>query len=815
MAFPTDWGRRCAIVIDNTNVDGNLSNFPVLVHATGGAYNGLPEEMFDADGDNPAIEGGGDIRFSSDEAGSSQLACEVVAFHIDNDPSNGYAAIYVNVPSVTAASTTTIYVWYDKSGESQPARDAAYGMEAVWDSNFKMVHHMVGASATALDDSTSNNNDVTGDGGSPDYNQTGKIYKAVNFTAASDEYLGIPDANSIDFPNQVFIELWLKTSSGSRMTVVEKGYEDYEIAIEGADLMCWYGSGAAWKDFNITAGSSVSDGTWHHYAYWIDKANGVGEAWIDGETEGTDTNDALSGNQDKTLYIGGRQNDTGQYFTGLIEEVRLSAINRDDNWTKATFHNLDDPGTFCVEGTPESTAVGVTVTPSAQTGTFSAVAVVAIILSSVLSPSAVAGTFTAQSPTIIYDHTVSLPAAQAGTFSQPAPAVVTDQILSPSVQTITASVISPSITGDANISPSVQTATFSVQSVQYAEINPLTGVYTFSQPSSMVTGGAVAGVAVQTLAFSLPTVVTPKQAIIQPLVGTYIFSLPTPTVIIEHITVSPSVQDITASQPTITITTDQVLSPSAQVGIFSQPEISFVLDYVESVGVQDAIFSLQAPFIYTDEDVTIQVTTQTASFSLPEESVVSENILSVAVQDVTTSLPAVSITGYGLVSPDAQAGTFAAQSPTITGDSLVSLDAQDATFSLVQPTITLISVVSVDAQTLTFSLPSGTYGAFVTILPSVQDATFSQPTPTASGGSLHAPVVQTATFTMPTPIISVPDQPGFFLYGRDFDTNVRTLNLKEIATPSEIANYGRLYVKSDGLLYFLDEDGNEYTITMS
>ena len=70
MAFPTDWGRRCAIVIQSSKVDANLADFPVLL-----TKDTLPSEMFDHDGSYPALEGGGDIRFSSDEAGETQLAC--------------------------------------------------------------------------------------------------------------------------------------------------------------------------------------------------------------------------------------------------------------------------------------------------------------------------------------------------------------------------------------------------------------------------------------------------------------------------------------------------------------------------------------------------------------------------------------------------------------------------------------------------------------------------------------------------------------------------------------------------------------------
>ena len=154
MAFPTGWGRRCALVIQSSKVTDTETNFPVLV-----TEDTLPSEIFDADGSYPALNGGGDIRFSSDEAGNTQLACEIEQFVTDNNPANGKAAVWVKVPSMSSSSNTTIYIWYNKAGESQPAEGDAYGKHAVWDSNYKMVQHMnqdPSGGAGCIIDSTSN-----------------------------------------------------------------------------------------------------------------------------------------------------------------------------------------------------------------------------------------------------------------------------------------------------------------------------------------------------------------------------------------------------------------------------------------------------------------------------------------------------------------------------------------------------------------------------------------------------------------------------------------------------------------------------------
>ncbi len=129
--------RRCELVIQSSQVPASLTDFAVLLTDPT-----LPSEMFDADGANPALDGGGDIRFSSDAAGATRLSCEIVTFTTDNNPALGTAEIWVKVPSVSSSSNTSIWVWYNKAGETQPAAYAAFGSESVWDANHMGVWHL-------------------------------------------------------------------------------------------------------------------------------------------------------------------------------------------------------------------------------------------------------------------------------------------------------------------------------------------------------------------------------------------------------------------------------------------------------------------------------------------------------------------------------------------------------------------------------------------------------------------------------------------------------------------------------------------------
>ena len=105
------------------SVTGSAADFPALVKF----------EDFTATMLASLDVGGGNLRFSSDLAGATQLACEVVTFTKATGD-----VVWVKVPSV--ATGASIYVWGDNTGAAQPAVGDAFGRNAVW-VDYGMVNH--------------------------------------------------------------------------------------------------------------------------------------------------------------------------------------------------------------------------------------------------------------------------------------------------------------------------------------------------------------------------------------------------------------------------------------------------------------------------------------------------------------------------------------------------------------------------------------------------------------------------------------------------------------------------------------------------
>ena len=207
------WERKCELIIQGSKVEVDCVDFPVLL-----TEDTLPSEMFDADGAYPAASGGGDIKFASDEDGTNQIPCEIVTFTTDNDPANGKAEIWVKM-DISASSNTSIWVFYCKSGETQPAADSDYGSEAVWSSGFTTVHHMGETPPNNILDSTSRGLDGVPTNMEAADQTAGQIGGSLNFDGTN-EYVKVDVDDAISY-----------TSSFTESTAYSQG-----VATDGTNL---------------------------------------------------------------------------------------------------------------------------------------------------------------------------------------------------------------------------------------------------------------------------------------------------------------------------------------------------------------------------------------------------------------------------------------------------------------------------------------------------------------------------------------------------------------------------------------------------
>lgn len=299
------------------------------------------------------------VRVYADSSKTTEWAREIVST----------TEMWVKIPSLT--STTDIYVDWDGTSSDYAETDT-YGKHAVW-SGYLLVLHMTGASATAIDDSTSNSNDVTSDNGTPDYDQTGKIGQCVHFDQVSDERLVIPDSTSLDISgSNITMQAWRRSelsgsnggeTPGYRMMFNKGVYgtSNYYLAQNSSSasqsfLMATDGAEYA---ANGTGGTAFAVNTWQlqHSTH-----NGsTREIFVNGTSIGTSAESNSTWTTNTASLIIACDTSGTRHWRGDLDEIRIIDSILSANWITTEYNNQNDEATFW--GTWSTVSAGTTFTP--------------------------------------------------------------------------------------------------------------------------------------------------------------------------------------------------------------------------------------------------------------------------------------------------------------------------------------------------------------------------------------------------------------------------------------------------------------------
>ena len=196
------WDQRIKLTIDETKVDtANLTDFPILVYVSAASGIGDVDAscVFDEVGANSKK-----IAVTSDD-GETELEVEIENW----DDGNEKAWLWVKVPTVTHATDTDLYLYYDVDHADNDTYVGDTNTD-VWDTNFQMVQHMDDDPDTSTtQDSTTNNNDGAKKGaGEPAETASGKIDEAQDYDG-SDDYIDLGDDPVLwDSTGPVTVSMW-------------------------------------------------------------------------------------------------------------------------------------------------------------------------------------------------------------------------------------------------------------------------------------------------------------------------------------------------------------------------------------------------------------------------------------------------------------------------------------------------------------------------------------------------------------------------------------------------------------------------------
>lgn len=189
MAWLGDWAKRIEITVDNTNIDSDLTHFPVPIIL--GASVGQDDDDVSCIFDELSSDANRKKIAVTKADGTTQIYVEIELW----DDANEKAVLWVSKSDLTlnSSSTTTLYIYYDSEQSDNTSYVGDVGStpaENVWSSNFSLNYNLAqdpSGGASCIKDSTSNGNDATPTGFVAGDLVDALIGKGLNIDAGNDK----------------------------------------------------------------------------------------------------------------------------------------------------------------------------------------------------------------------------------------------------------------------------------------------------------------------------------------------------------------------------------------------------------------------------------------------------------------------------------------------------------------------------------------------------------------------------------------------------------------------------------------------------
>ena len=322
--YDSGWLYRKKLTINAGQVVADAADFPVLATTTD------PDFAYTSFGGHMASSTGADIVIT-DSSGTTSIPYEREHYA----SSTGQIVLWIK-SDISSTTNTVLYMYYGNSGLATSLATTT----GAWDDNYLAVWHL-DESGSAISDSASEIYTGTKGAAAAAPAQTaGQAGYAQYFDGADYINFGdVLDAGTSDWT----VEVWYQpTIVGTADNGILYNKETLYEAAGGGNMhrfawqpgWAWYGSGF-----------TTSINNWYYGVVRYDHARQYMYKNGDWVYDRVQTGDI--GSNAEILQIGRRANAGGSsYFTGRIDEVRISNIARSPAWIKTSHNNMGNAGAF-------------------------------------------------------------------------------------------------------------------------------------------------------------------------------------------------------------------------------------------------------------------------------------------------------------------------------------------------------------------------------------------------------------------------------------------------------------------------------------
>jgi hypothetical protein len=348
--YSPSWTYRIPLTIPAGAVSEDLTDFPIY----------LDLSMLGSSFFNNVKSSGGDIRVTSGD-GSTEVPREIVSI----DTTGHTGELYFR-GSIAASTSTTFYIYYGNSLASDYADTATYGAENVWSNGFAAVYHFSedpSGSAPQFVDSTGNS---AGTSANLESGDRGAGIAGYGLTLdGTNEGITTNLAQTVlDSTWSIFLNPNGTQGACDAAMFSRGGGGDVSGMNVGA---CGDTSrlGYHWNDsattYNWTGGPVYPTNEWFLASLVVESGQATEyEHSQNGASSGV--NAVSHGSSDLNGFVFGYDPAGGRYFTGEVDEARLSTVARSSGWLAATYDNIASSSAFYATSSVETLASGRTFT---------------------------------------------------------------------------------------------------------------------------------------------------------------------------------------------------------------------------------------------------------------------------------------------------------------------------------------------------------------------------------------------------------------------------------------------------------------------
>lgn len=343
------WTKRWDATIPAAQVGtGGVSNFSTLLY--------LPTSVYDY-----CRSDGGDLRASTDTAGTSEIAMDIIHW----DYGNTAPIVRVGQVSLSDSVANNISIWAGNPYTPKPAVTDSNGQYAVYDSSwggYWTLSESAAGGASAFKDRTVNQYH-----GSPGVNQTsfdlidGKVGKAQNFDGSTGDIITADAAVAVYSPTSYSMFSWVRRTETARKFAISNGYWSSDTPVAALDLYTGTETRTLLRDDAgnaavVAVADNNADGNWHLYAI-TNVAADDHRLYKDGAQIGSTAATTLGTTTLNRFTIGALSRmSTAFPLIGDVDEVHIHSVPRDLAWIKTEYNQTNDNASFATWTGPIDTS---------------------------------------------------------------------------------------------------------------------------------------------------------------------------------------------------------------------------------------------------------------------------------------------------------------------------------------------------------------------------------------------------------------------------------------------------------------------------